>query len=177
MSTTPSERPLLDPREVDRQVETDLWWGSYAGRTMAPVFLLCLLLTVAVSLAVFIIWDDRFAHPQIMWHATVVPLGLLWLIVLGRWLYRTLTWSYRLTNQQLYRDTGFLHMADGAVALKEIVQVNVHASLIERTLGVGRLEVVTDDGKAALSLAGIHDPEWVARLIRGTADSRRIRPN
>src|SRR5215471_21703691 len=40
----PSPLPPSPPAE-----EVDLWWGSYAGRTMLPSFLVCLLATALIG--------------------------------------------------------------------------------------------------------------------------------
>src|SRR5713226_9961117 len=53
---TPCSGPALSPppnatqeRRGARAAEVDLWWGSYASRTMLPSFVLCVFLTGAIA--------------------------------------------------------------------------------------------------------------------------------
>src|SRR5262245_4561765 len=78
--------------------EVDLWWGSYAGRTMLPSFVVCLVLT---GLIILLAWV-YVKRGQLK--LTILCLGgLLWLVQLLRFAYRYFGFNYRLTSKRLFR--------------------------------------------------------------------------
>src|SRR6266496_3749622 len=62
LSTSPS--PLTTP-SLDENQETDLWWGSYAGRAMAPGFIICALLTGLLIWGVWLFWPKNEDRPYL----------------------------------------------------------------------------------------------------------------
>jgi hypothetical protein len=159
-----SEEDLVIPAgPADADQETDVWWGAYAGRTFAPVFAFCTLLSVNVSLAVGWYWDEEY--PQLMWHLAVLLVVAVWAFPLALWIHRTLSRTYRLTTHFLYRNRGFRRPADGHAELRRIARVYVKYALLQRLVGVGRI-VAEVEGGAPLVLDGVHNPEPIADLIR-----------
>ncbi len=161
-----------DASLTDITQETDVWWGAYAGRTMAPTFALCALLSLNISLVVGWLWDEEHLSAQLMWHAAVVMIIAVWFFPLVLWIYRTVSRNYRLTTRKLYRDSGFRHPADGQVTLARVTRVWVKYSAIDRWLGVGRV-VLDEEGGENLVLDGVYDPEPVAALIRRWVERAR----
>jgi hypothetical protein len=179
VAVQPSQPALPDasverkPRADDQEV--DVWWGSYSGRTMIPTFVVCTLLSASIALIAVWLWDEHWAHPQLMWHMTVLLIVLVWLFPLFVCGYRTVALNYRLTTQRLFRDRGFGHPpADGEMELARITAVRVRYTGLGRWISVGGV-CVDADCPSCLVLQGIHEPERVADLIRGCAQRARER--
>ncbi len=145
--------------------EVDLWWGSYAPRTMAPSFVLCLVLTLAISAEAWSlgIWQERSPAR----YTAQALMGLLWLIQFMRWAYRIFATNYRLTNRRLFREQGFHRPENREAELSRISQVVVERGPFERLLRVGRLRVlIPGHDVPPIVLEGVVDPEHVAMAIR-----------
>jgi membrane protein YdbS with pleckstrin-like domain len=156
-------------RESDNQ-ETDVWWGSYAGRTMLPGFVICLVLTI-VLLALDAYLGSQQWRSDLISSAILATAGALWLFEGTRWVYRTIAVNYRLTNRRLLYMRGFKLPDSRAVELARISQVTVASGPIERLLGVGRISIqLENESSPSLVLDGVLAPEHVARTIR-----RRVR--
>jgi membrane protein YdbS with pleckstrin-like domain len=150
--------------------ETDVWWGSYAGRAMLPGFLLCLVLTI-ILLALdwqFGSWHSRY---DLISSGILGLAGAAWLFQGTRWFYRMIAVNYRLTNRRLLYSRGFKLPDTWAIDLPHITEVSVERGPVERLLGLGRIHIQVRDGKSRrFVLDGVTAPEHVARTIR-----RRVR--
>src|SRR5438067_10868763 len=51
--------PELEPAAAASNQEIDVWWGAYAGRSMSPMFALCTLVSVNISLVIGWAWDEE----------------------------------------------------------------------------------------------------------------------
>jgi membrane protein YdbS with pleckstrin-like domain len=149
--------------------EVDIWWGSYASRTMLPSFLLCLLLTI-VLLAIDWYLEGRNERSDLISSAVLGTAVALWLFEGTRWFYRMIAINYRLTSRRLLCTRGFSLRDCRAVDLAQVTEVAVESSPIERLLGVGRILIHVQDGHPAAVLDGVLKPRRVARTIR-----RRVR--
>jgi membrane protein YdbS with pleckstrin-like domain len=146
--------------------EIDIWWGSYAGRTMLPGFLLCLLLTI-ILLAMDWSLKSRNARSDLISSAVLGVAGALWLFEGTRWVYRLIAINYRLTNRRLLYTRGFKRPDSWAIELTQVTDVSVACGPIERLLGVGRIFIqVQDRHSPPLVLDGVLNPQRVARAIR-----------
>ncbi len=153
--------------------ETDVWWGAYAGRTMLPSFIGCALLTAAL-IAFWLGWVEYHASALEARYTAYAVIGSLWLVQLGRWLYRILTRTYRLTTRRLYLERTFFHVPARVVNLEQVRAVDVGSSALERRLKVGRLYLRTDNPQLSeLTLEGVHEPDRIATRIRELAKQNR----
>lgn len=152
--------------------ETDLWWGGYSIRGMVPTFVLCGVLSAGIILLATLLWAE--AHPQVMWHGTMFLLIAVWSYALLRAAYLMTALNYRLTNRSLYRDRGFFKPGDGEVALGHVRQVFVERHAVDHLLGVGKVRILADDGRAII-LEGLLHPEVVAADIRQAVEQARQR--
>jgi len=139
--------------------EVDLWWGSYAGRTMLPSFLVCLVLTGLIILLAWIF----VGRGQLK--LTILGLGgLLWLVQLLRFAYRYFGFNYRLTSKRLFRSQSRQPLQ---IPLADIAEVHVERNGFEKLVGVGRVVITFPDRtRPALVLAGVTKPNLVADQIR-----------
>lgn len=175
----PKEQALDDPLSNEQldstDEEVDVWWGAYAGRTMWPSFVVCVLLTAAIAALAWHFYDAYQAHPRLMRYLAYGLTGVVWVSQLGRWLYRTVSVTYRLTTRRLFRDHGFHHPDAGWVELPRLRRVEVVYGSLERKLGIGRLYVYSEDRPRPLVLEGVRDPERVAtRIMRGAEQARLL---
>jgi membrane protein YdbS with pleckstrin-like domain len=149
--------------------EVEVWWGSYAGRTMVPGFLVCLLATTGLIIAVYAWGGAR--NPRQLAYLISSP---LWLVQTGRWLYRMTAFNYRLTNRRLFVSRAFRTAAD-VVDLARVERVRVERGPLERRLGVGRVYVEAA-GTPPLVLRGVLHPNAVAGQISDQVQQARAHP-
>ncbi len=174
MEAVPPVPTAERPREAtaipaDDQQETDVWWGAYAGRTMLPSFVLCGLITVVV-IVVWLTWVEYHLSELTARYTAYAVIGPLWLLQLGRWLYHILTQTYRLTTRRLYIERTFFHVPARVVDLRQVSEVAVEATALERRLKVGRVRLRTEDPQQPdVPLEGVYDPQQIARQIRDLA--------
>jgi membrane protein YdbS with pleckstrin-like domain len=155
--------------------ETDVWWGSYSGRTILPGFLLCLLLTVLLLILDWYLatWWSR---SDLISSTLLSLIGTLWLFQGTRWLYRMIAVNYRLTSRRLLYTRGFKLPDCRTVDLADVTDVWVVRGPMERLLGVGRIYVGAREEKSSpLVLEGVSAPDRVARLIRRRARQPQMR--
>src|SRR5690349_9553514 len=166
-STPTDPNDGVGPREVaPAKEESDVWWGSYAGRTMVPGFLVCLVVTILL-LALDWYLQSRHSRSDLISSALLGLAGAIWLFQGTRWLYRMLAVNYRLTNRRLLYTRGFNLPETWAITLARITEVSVRRGPLERLLGVGRIAIqVKDADSSHFVLEGVLAPEHVARTLR-----------
>jgi hypothetical protein len=139
--------------------EVDVWWGSYAGRTMLPSFLVCIGLT---GLIVLLAWE-LVERDQLK--LTILGLGaLVWLVELARFGYRYFGFTYRLTNKRLFRNRSRKPLQ---ISLTDIAEIGLERNGFEKLVGIGRVTVTfPDKSRPLVVLEGVKNPNQVAELIR-----------
>jgi len=150
---------------VSAVAETDVAWRGYAGWAMIPGFVVCAVVTLALlGLDWWLDPDDtRFSN----WLLGPLLLGV-WLVQGLRWLYRTVTYTYRVTNRHLYIDFGSMNLPVPRVAWAAVRGVRVDRGVIERRLGVGSVCVDLTDGRV-VEMPGVWQPNEFANFLRTMA--------
>jgi hypothetical protein len=161
----------------DENQEVDVWWGAYAGRTMAPSFVLCGLATVALLAAAAYLWTAYDLPPLLVRYTAYGLIAALWLVQLLLWGSRTVSFTYRLTTHRLLRDHGFVRPAAGELPLARITGVRVERTALERLLGVGRIVIVSQGNSEPLVLDGVRGPDHIAVRIRRCVEHARNQAN
>lgn len=164
MSAFPPAESDAGLEAIDPAQEVELWWGGYAGRTMAPTFLLCALLSVAVLLVADLVWREENVPPSLLGRLAMYLIVLVWAVALTRWAYFTTTLAYRLTTRRLLREQGFTHPAPPPIELVNINAVRVEQRAWERWVGVGRVLVECTNGSIEV-LPGVHHPQHLAAAL------------
>jgi hypothetical protein len=158
------ETPAAEPEE-----EVDVWWGAYSMWTMTPSLVICILLSVAIIVAV---WSFRSLRDVPLLSFTVG--GAIWLVQTIRWAYRIIFYNYRLTTRRLLADRGLFYPDSAQVDLASVAQVQVQTNWVEKRVGVGRICVFFEKNIAApLVLEGVQGPQRIAEMIRETAKRAR----
>jgi hypothetical protein len=151
-------RPVRDPAQADRV------WAGYHPRAALPAL-------VSVTGAALLVWTGRWYLDDLSELADRV--GALavfavawcaWPVLVGVYLYRAVTYSYRLTDRALLVDFGFWHRPVPPVWLREVVGVRAGANRLAALLGVGWVEVHTAD--RVVRLVGVRKPDTLAGAIR-----------
>jgi len=154
--TTPDES--RDAALVDRV------WVGYHPRAMMPAIAL-------VAVASLAVWSGRWYWDDISvltdragaWVVFALAWGV-WPALVGVFLYRTITLTYRLTDRAVLVDFGMLYRPVPAIPVAEITTVVVGGWWLMRWLGVGWVEVRT--ATRLVRLAGVRHPQVFAEKLR-----------
>lgn len=87
------------------------------------------------------------------------------LLLVAALLYRTVSYTYRLTDRALLIDKGYFSRYAAPIWLDDIAEVKTRSSWIGRHLGYGRVSVIVAAG-TTVSMSGVRDPEEFARMIQ-----------
>ncbi|MFO0803818.1 MAG: PH domain-containing protein [Gemmataceae bacterium] len=141
-----------DPAFVDQS------WRGYDPRAAAPLLLLAAALTAALL-------ASRFLFNEFL------SAVLTYLLVLGLWpallfvaAYRSVTYTYRLTDRALLVDRGFLHHPVPPLTYDGIAKVEHGASPVYSWLRVGWVRVSMNDGRE-VKLRSLRDPAAFAASL------------
>jgi hypothetical protein len=168
MSAPPADAAKEDVQGPDEEI--DLWWGSYAGRTMAPSFAVCIALTALIYGAVRVFVPERGWLQLTFFGLT----SIVWLVQLTRWCYRFFTCNYRLTTRYLYVDRGWRPLVSQRFPVSAIDRVEACSSRPATWLGVGEIWVwFADANLPPAVLKGLLAPRRVAETLRGAIRKTR----
>lgn len=157
--------PTRDPALADR-----LWVG-YDPLALLPAGLALGCLSLAV-------WTGHWYGEDVIGLAGVLDRWVRFALAWGGWpafvlvfLYRTVTYTYRLTDRVLLVDFGPGFRPVPPISLAEIEAVSV-GGWQRRWLGVGWVWVRTSSGRV-VRLDGVRRPEALAETLRRAANSAR----
>jgi hypothetical protein len=167
------QRSALE-ESADESQETDIWWGSYAGRTMTPSFIVCGLLTALIIWLVWLIWPKQENLPHLERYTTYILVGAVWIFQMIRWCFRIVAINYRLTTRRLICQRGFQSAATKSIELAGIATVRIERAALESHLKVATLRIVPiDTSQPSLILEGIVQPNRIASLIMNQVQEAR----
>jgi membrane protein YdbS with pleckstrin-like domain len=162
---------VTTPRQANDPAQEDRAWFGYHPRALAPT-------VAAVAVASVVAWTGRWYLEGLS--ALAARLGALavfaaawggWVPLAAVFVYRTTTYTYRLTDRALVLDYGFWFRPVPPVALADVTDVTPRAGPLGRLLGVGSVEVRTAQRLARLT--GVRCPAAVAEQIRAAAAACR----
>lgn len=146
-------------------------WRGYSPRAAAPAVAAAAALSAAVLAGRWHL-DGLSALADRIGALAVYALALaVWPGLVAVVLYRTVTYTYRLTDRGLFVDRGFRWRPEPPVWLADVTGATAEAGWLGRRLGVGRVRVEAVGGRV-LTLAGVDHPEAFAAAIREAADGR-----
>lgn len=135
---------------------------------------------VAVAAMSLFVWTGRWYLDDLSELAKRAGALAVFAVAWGAWpalgtvfVYRTVTYTYRLTDRALVVDFGFWFRPVPPMLLVDVIDVRASAGILGRVLGVGGVEVRTAD--RAVRLVGVRRPGAVAEQIRVAVTANRNR--
>jgi hypothetical protein len=152
-------------KHADDPAMTDRRWAGYHPRDMAPAVAL-------VAAASLVVWTGRWYLDDISvladrlgaW-AMFALAWAVWPAIAAVFLYRTVTFTYRLTDRAVLVDFGPLSRPVAPVWLKDVTAVVTGGGWLGRRWGVGWVEVRDAAGRA-VRLKGVRKPLLFAEKLR-----------
>ena len=153
---------------MSQEPENRLWEGGYSAKAMYGTWLILAAVTLAVIAAMIVLPILKIMPPvetNVWW---IVLGALLGTRVLGiaTFLYRRLSVHYELTTQRFIHSRGILVRTVDRIDVIDIDDVSYVQGIIQRTLGVGKIQLQSKDrSHPSLLLAGIDQVERVSGMI------------
>jgi membrane protein YdbS with pleckstrin-like domain len=171
-AATPAERLRGGTGGNNNQPEQQLWHGSYSAKAMYGQWLLGGVVTLVALVLAVIFWATAFVPL-----AALAIVAILWICLIGYYLYERLSVDYTLTTQRFVHQTGLLRRVINRVETIDIDDVTVEQGVVERMFGVGTIKLLSSDtSDPTLTLRGIDDVKRVATMIDDARrDERRRR--
>jgi membrane protein YdbS with pleckstrin-like domain len=143
--------------------QRDLAWYGYDPRALAA-------LGVGAAILSWGLWLGRWYFEDLSGLADRAGALVIFLLAWAVWpllaalfFYRTVTYTYRLTDRALLVDFGFWHPYQPPLPLDEIRQVAIRRGLFGRSLGIGTVEIQAANRR--LVLPGVRQPEAFVRRL------------
>jgi hypothetical protein len=151
------QRPR-DPAQADRL------WAGYHPRAALPAL-------VTVAAASLLVWTGRWYLDDLSELAdragALAVFAIAWCVwpgLLAVYLYRAVTFTYRVTDRAVLTDFGFWYRPAPPIWLREVAAVRSGAGRLGAVLGVGWVEIRT--AGRAVRWVGVRHPEAVAGVVR-----------
>jgi uncharacterized membrane protein YdbT with pleckstrin-like domain len=155
-----SQKSMVDSTEP----VVTVWSGGYSAKAMIGTWLLSVLVSIAILVALFLLPKDMLP-PQPYLIAGVI-IGLWWLIAIGMYVYERLSVHYELTNQRFIHQRGILVRTTDRIDVVDIDDVTFRQGIIQRMLGVGTIILAgSDKTHPKLTLVGIDQVDKVSAMI------------
>jgi membrane protein YdbS with pleckstrin-like domain len=142
----------------------DLAWIGYHPRAMAPAIGVAAAASLVVSTGRWYLEDLSDFAERAGTLAVFVTAWGLWPALAALFLYRTVTYTYRLTDRALLVEFGFLAPPVPPVPLEAVDAVVTGQGWLGRRLGVGWVEVRA--GARVVRLRGVRNPADFAVTLR-----------
>lgn len=146
-------------------------WVGYHPRAAAPA-------VACAAVASLVVWTGRYYLDPLGALAAQVGSLAVFALAWGVWpglvafyLYRAVTYSYRLTDSALLVDFGSLSRPLAPLRLADVTAVRVGRGWLGRLLGVGWVDVAT--GGRTVRLRGVRAPQQFAEQLRAAVAAVR----
>ena len=153
---------------MSQEPENRLWEGGYSAKAMYGTWLILAAVTLAVIAALIVLPILKIMPPietNVWWIVLGALLGT-WVLGIATFLYRRLSVHYELTTQRFIHSRGILVRTVDRIDVIDIDDVSYVQGIIQRTLGVGKIQLQSKDrSHPSLLLAGIDQVERVSGMI------------
>lgn len=153
---------------MSQEPENRLWEGGYSAKAMYGTWLILAAVTLAVIAAMIVLPILKMMPPietNVWWIVLGALLGT-WVLGIATFLYRRLSVHYELTTQRFIHSRGILVRTVDRIDVIDIDDVSYVQGIIQRTLGVGKIQLQSKDrSHPSLLLAGIDQVERVSGMI------------
>ena len=152
--------------------EEVLWEGNYSSKAMVTMWIIGAVISIALAIGA-ILWSGGLG---VWWWLPWAAIVIFWLLLFLRlWLVR-LGVHYKLTTQRFIHEKGILRRSTNRIEVIDIDDVSFEQGIIDRMLGVGRIQIISSDRSSPdLWLEGIDPVKDVANLIDGARRKERAR--
>lgn len=151
--------------------QTDLTWSGYHPRAAIPAL-------VVAGILSFLLWTGRWYLDDLSELTdrlgALAVFALAWCVwpgIAAVYVYRTVTYTYRVTNRAVLIDFGFWHKPVPPLWLNQIVEVRAGAGWVSRLFGVGWVEVRTSND--VVCLVGVRNPSDFAKQIHSACEAAK----
>ena len=153
---------------MSQEPENRLWEGGYSAKAMYGTWLILAAVSLAVIAAMIVLPILKIMPPietNVWWIVLGALLGT-WVLGIATFLYRRLSVHYELTTQRFIHSRGILVRTVDRIDVIDIDDVSYVQGIIQRTLGVGKIQLQSKDrSHPSLLLAGIDQVERVSGMI------------
>lgn len=143
-------------------------WRGYDLRATLPAVAMAIAASVALLAGRWCFTDLSELADHVGALAVYGMALAVWPALLLALLYRTVTYTYRITDRAVLVDRGFMWPPELPLWLAELTAVETGAGWVSRRLGIGWVRLHTADGRAVV-LTGVRDPEAFAAEVRAAA--------
>lgn len=168
-ATVKGEDAVGTTAELGDAAMVDRAWRGYDPRAGFPT-------AAAAAFASVILLAGRWAfdvHSRFTEQAGALAIYAMalavWPGLLTTLIYRTITYTYRITDRAVLIDWGFRNLPEPAVGYSDLTGVSVETHWIGRRLGFGQVTLTAKDGRVVV-LQGVANPTAFADAIRGAAE-------
>lgn len=152
--------------------ERSLWQGGYSPKAMYGTWLLSVLGTIGLLVAIGLLAGEQ----KNAWLIAGAAILLWWCFAIGLYLYRRFSMHYELTTQRFVHQTGILMRQTDRIEVIDIDDVSYSQGIIQRMLGVGTIRLTgSDRTHPELALQGIDRVPEIASLIDDVRREERRR--
>jgi membrane protein YdbS with pleckstrin-like domain len=153
----PSLTAAMDPAN-----EKEDWSGRSSWKSVYPLLFLWVVTTAAATLVTWMLVKNQIA----IWVVAIVFLVIL-VALLVRQAWSILSTSYRLTTQRIFIAHGIVNQSLDQTELLRVDDIKTRQTLLQRILGIGDVEVVSNDkSHPRLLLANVDRPHMIAETLR-----------
>lgn len=175
----PFSSPAAEAREPDRvgvagEFSPVIWEGSYCARAMIGSWIGAGILTIVLGVAAWFIQGMAPQHAMWIWIGAGSLALIFWLYLLVIFAYRTLSISYRLTDDLLIHQRGILFVTIDRVEMVDIDDLAIEQGLVDRMVGTGTIRILSSDvSDPVLEMIGIESVQEVFMKIDAARRRRR----
>jgi membrane protein YdbS with pleckstrin-like domain len=142
---------LLASREVVVYAQSP----SFSAFLLGNAFLLIPLLVLGLFVNAMWLDGNLFVYGILF-----IAVGVVWLLLAGRWIFRDRYIQYVLTTMRVMRVRGFINRENAWIPLSKVTDVRYNSSLIGRTFGFAEIRIDSANEESGLKyMRNLDDPE------------------
>lgn len=153
---------------LPQEPEHKLWEGGYSPKAMYGTWLALAITTLGVFAAMIALPALKIINPldKSIWWIVLGILACCWIFGITSFLYRRMSTYYELTTQRFIHSRGILIRTVDRIDVIDIDDVTYVQGVIQRMLGVGKIQLRSKDrSHPQLLLAGIDQVQRVSGMI------------
>lgn len=153
---------------LPQEPEHKLWEGGYSPKAMYGTWLALAITTLGVIAAMIALPALKIINPldKSIWWIVLGILACCWIYGITSFLYRRMSTYYELTTQRFIHSRGILIRTVDRIDVIDIDDVTYVQGVIQRMLGVGKIQLRSKDrSHPQLLLAGIDQVQRVSGMI------------